>query len=285
MIELIDLRYVHLGTKDASSASRWAQEIYGLEEVDRKDDGIYLRGDDRDHNICYFNGNPKDNTVGLEVSDYDSLQQAESYLKANGIAVTQGNSKGAEKRRCKKYFTFNDPTGNKFDLVVRPYASGRRYFPSRDAGVYWFNHIGLKTTDAPRDEQFWCSMFNFKPNDWIGDAPLMSFDNVHHRFALFPTNEPGVQHINFQVRETDDLMRSSYFFQEKQIRIVFGPGRHATSGARFLYFEGPDGMVYEYSCGVRMIKPEDNWRPRQFPFTTESFCVWGSKPDVPEFSE
>ena len=31
---------------------------------------------------------------------------------------------------------------------------------------------------------------------------------------------------------------------ENGIRIVFGPGRHPTSGARFLYFEGPDGMVY-----------------------------------------
>ena len=137
----------------------------------------------------------------------------------------------------------------------------------------------------PGTKFFWCTLFNFQANDWIGDAPLMSFDKVHHRFALFPTNEAGVQHINFQVRETDDLMQSSYFFNERQIRIVFGPGRHATSGARFLYFEGPDGMVYEYSCGVKIIEPEDEWRPRQFPFTPESFCVWGSKPDIPEFRE
>ena len=108
---------------------------------------------------------------------------------------------------------------------------------------------------------------------------------VHHRFALFPTDHPGVQHINFQVRETDDIMRSSYFLRDRQVRVVFGPGRPASSGARFLYFEGPDGMVYEYSCGVRMIEPEDGWRPRQFPFKTESFCVWGAKPDVTEFRE
>ena len=44
-------------------------------------------------------------------------------------------------------------------------------------------------------------------------------------------------------------------------------------------------MVYEYSCGVRMIEEDEKWRPRQFPFTTDSFCVWGSKPDVPEFKE
>jgi 2,3-dihydroxy-p-cumate/2,3-dihydroxybenzoate 3,4-dioxygenase len=285
MIELVDLRYVHLGASNPDEAAQWAREIYGLEEVRRENGRIYLRGDDRDHNICYFAGDPKDNTVGIEVADYDALDAAANHLSANGVEYAWGDAEGAAVRRCMKYLTFKDPTGTKFDLVVRPFFSGVRFFPGRDSGVYWFNHIGLKTTDARRDEKFWTTLFNFRTNDWIGDAPLMSFDKVHHRFALFPTDKPGVQHINFQVKETDDIMRSSYFLQNRQVRIVFGPGRHATSGARFLYFEGPDGMVYEYSCGVRMIEPEDEWRPRQFPFTPESFCVWGSKPDIPEFRD
>ena len=100
--------------------------------------------------------------------------------------------------------------------------------------------------------------------------------------ALFPAAEPGVQHVNFQVASVDDIMRSYYFLTERQVRIVFGPGRHATSGAQFLYFEGPDGMVYEYSHGVRMVDHEHD-RPRQFPFNHDAFCVWGSRPDIPEF--
>ncbi len=285
MIELVDLSYVHMGTPDPEESARWARDIYGLEEVGHENGRVYLRGDDRDHNVCYFRGEPGDQTVGIAVADDAALEAAASHLEAGGVSVAWGDAEGAAMRRCMRYLTFRDPTGNSFDLVVRPFHSGRRFFPSRDAGIYWFNHIGLKTTDAPRDEKFWCGLFNFRTNDWIGDAPLMSFDKVHHRFALFPTDHAGVQHINFQVRETDDIMRSSYFLQNRQVRIVFGPGRHATSGARFLYFEGPDGMVFEYSCGVRMIEPEDNWRPRQFPFTNESFCVWGSRPDVPEFRE
>jgi 2,3-dihydroxy-p-cumate/2,3-dihydroxybenzoate 3,4-dioxygenase len=44
-------------------------------------------------------------------------------------------------------------------------------------------------------------------------------------------------------------------------------------------------MVYEYSVGVKHILPEEevSYRPRQFPFAPESFCMWGSKPDIPEF--
>jgi len=39
MIELVDLRYVHLGASSAANASQWAQDIYGLEEVAR-DNGL-----------------------------------------------------------------------------------------------------------------------------------------------------------------------------------------------------------------------------------------------------
>ena len=138
---------------------------------------------------------------------------------------------------------------------------------------------------AARDETFWTKVMSARTSDRIGDAALLRIDEVHHKIALFPSRHLGVQHVNHQVNGVDDVMRSYYFLREQGVKIVFGPGRHPTSGAVFLYFEGPDGMVYEYSTGVRLIKPEEEatHRPRQFPFAPESFCMWGSRPDIPEF--
>jgi 2,3-dihydroxy-p-cumate/2,3-dihydroxybenzoate 3,4-dioxygenase len=76
---------------------------------------------------------------------------------------------------------------------------------------------------------------------------------VHHTIALFPTDRAGIQHINHQVATGDDVMRSFNFLSERQVPMVFGPGRHPTSLARFLYFEGPDGMVFEYSSALRFL--------------------------------
>jgi 2,3-dihydroxy-p-cumate/2,3-dihydroxybenzoate 3,4-dioxygenase len=79
-------------------------------------------------------------------------------------------------------------------------------------------------------------------------------------------------------------MRAYYFVREQRgLRIVFGPGRHTSSGAVFLYFEGLDGMVYEYSSGVMIIKDEASYVPRQFPFSDQAFCMWGARPDIVEF--
>ena len=156
---------------------------------------------------------------------------------------------------------------------------------ARDAGITGFSHIGLRTLDAQRDELFWTNLLGARVSDRIGPAPLLRIDEVHHKIALFPSAHPGIQHINFQVAGVDDVMRSFYHLQKAGVRIVFGPGRHPTSGARFLYFEGPDGMVYEYSTGVRLITAEDEktYVPRQFPMKPSSFCMWGSEPDIPEF--
>jgi 2,3-dihydroxy-p-cumate/2,3-dihydroxybenzoate 3,4-dioxygenase len=281
MIRIADMQYVRLATRDVDRAATFLTETIGLQLVRREDGRAYFRGDDRDHDICYVPGEPGHHIVGLKIETRAELEAAAKELAAAGIAVERGTKDVCEERRVLDLVRFKDPTGNTFELVLRPHISVRRYFPTRDAGITEFSHIGLKTTDAARDEEFWSTLFNFRANDWIGPAGLLSFDEVHHRFALFPADKPGVQHINFQVQSIDDIMRSYYLLQDRQVRIVFGPGRHVTSGAYFLYFEGPDGIVYEYSSGVRMV--DESWRPRQLPFCDESFCAWGSRPDIPEF--
>lgn len=283
MIHLRDIRYVRLGCSDLDEAVRFATEILGLELVARDRRLAWLRGDNRDHNLCYELGDPKRHVVGFEVAGMGELDAAANELDKAGLKLEAGSAEDCELRRVAAFARFRDPTGNVIDLAVKPQHSGVRYFPSRDAGITDFSHVGLRTTGPERDEAFWTKVCNARVSDWIGKAPLLRIDRVHHKIALFPSTFPGVQHVNFQVQSVDDIMRSFYFLTGRNVRIVFGPGRHPTSGAIFLYFQGPDGMVFEYSTGVRLIDDETNYRPRAFPFQPSSFCMWGSKPDIPEF--
>lgn len=285
MIDLHDIRYVRLGTRDLAAADEYALKILGL-ELGRADAGArYYRSDNRDHTLVYFEGDPHDHVVGFELRTADELDQAASELGNAGIEVQAGSVDQCEQRHVEAFVNFRDPSGNSIDLVLRPHHSGRRYFPSRDAGISGFSHVGLCTTNAARDEKFWTQILGAQVSDRIGDAPLLRIDEIHHKVALFPAARHGVQHINHQVESIDDLMRAWYLLQRHGVRIVFGPGRHPTSGAVFLYFEGPDGMVYEYSTGVRHITAADEpfYQPRQFPRATSSYCMWGAVPDIAEF--
>ena len=285
MIELKELRYVRLGSSDLASATDYATTILGLERVRREGDAVYFRGDDRDHTLVYFEGDAADHTTGWEVAAPAALDTAAAELESKKVRVQRGTRAECEQRYVNDFIAFNDPSGNRHELVAGPRPGSKRFSSSRDCGVWSFSHIGLRSTDPARDERFWTRVMGARVSDRIGAAPLLRIDEVHHRIALFPSQHPGVQHVNHQVHGVDDVMRSYYFLRERGVKIVFGPGRHPTSGAVFLYFEGPDGMVYEYSTGVRLIKPDEEprYQPRQFPFAPESFCMWGSRPDIPEF--
>jgi len=275
--------YVRLGTKDLEGAVRFAVDYLGLEVSEHRKGTVCFKSDAREQTLCYFEGNPADQAVAFEVGDKSDLDLAASELERLGYAVRSGTESEAEARHVKGFIAFKDLSGNSIELVYRPAYSGKRYRGSRDAGITGFSHVGLCSSDVTRDEQFWTQVCNARVSDRIGDAPLLRIDEVHHSIALFPSDRTGIQHINHQVETGDDVMRSYYFLKEKGLPITFGPGRHPTSSARFLYFEGPDGMVFEYSSGVRSIADELLYRERHFPFEPKSFCHWGAKPQIRQF--
>jgi 2,3-dihydroxy-p-cumate/2,3-dihydroxybenzoate 3,4-dioxygenase len=285
MIKLRDVCYVRLGTRDLEGAAHFATDYLGLEVSERGKGTVYFKSDAREHTLCYFEGDPKEQAAGFEIAERDELGQAAAQLEKLGHEVRAGTPEEAEARKVRDFISFKDPSSNRIELVWRPAHSGQRYHGVRDAGITGFSHIGLCTTDVARDEAFWTQVCNARVSDRIGDAPLLRIDEVHHTIAMFPAKHPGIQHINHQVESGDDVMRSFRFLTERQVPMVFGPGRHPSSSAKFLYFEGPDGMVFEYSSGVRSIADELLYRERQLSFDPAGFCEWGSKPEIPEFQK
>jgi 2,3-dihydroxy-p-cumate/2,3-dihydroxybenzoate 3,4-dioxygenase len=283
MINLRDIRYVRLGATDVSAASQYCTEMLGLQRVRENGEATYFRSDSRDHTLVYFDGDPSDHATGFEMGSAQDIELAAAELTEAGRPVRWGSDAECEARLVDRFVQFTDPSGNKIELILRPQHSGWRYFPSRDAGITGFSHIGLRSSDMRRDERFWTKVMSARVSDWIGPSPLLRIDQVHHKIALFPSDHPGVQHINHQVTSIDDIMRSWYFLSKRDVQITFGPGRHPTSGAMFVYFRGPDGMVFEYSSGVTHITDEAAHRPRQFPFEPRGFCMWGSTPQIAEF--
>jgi 2,3-dihydroxy-p-cumate/2,3-dihydroxybenzoate 3,4-dioxygenase len=197
--------------------------------------------------------------------------------------ITPGTPEGAARRKVKSFLSFTDASGVTIDLVVRPLHSGWRYFPSRDAGITGLEAVALRSAAVAKSEALWTKVLGGKVSDWVGDAAFIRFDGAHHRLALHPSSSGGVLAVEFGVESIDQLMQSSYFLEDQQVRIAHGPGRRPTSGQMFVTFAGPDGVLFSYvteGCPVG----ESTHRPRQFPRRTQSFCAWGSRSDVPEFN-
>ena len=69
MIDLQDISYVRLGTRDLAAADCYVREVLGL-ELAREDAGaLYYRSDRRDHTLVYLDGDPGDLHAGLRVAN------------------------------------------------------------------------------------------------------------------------------------------------------------------------------------------------------------------------
>lgn len=285
MIELRDVVYCRLGTRDLEGAEWFATNILGLEVSERRKGAVHFKSDSRDHTLCYFDGDPADQATAFEIGTAEELEQAAATLENLGHEVRLGTASECDARHVRAFIAFRDPSGNGIELVLRPSHSGARYHGTRDAGITGFSHVGFFSSDVERDERFWTTVCNARVSDRIGDAPLMRIGAIHHSIALFPWHTCGIQHINHQVASTDDIQRANSLIREQQVPITFGPGRHPTSSAQFLYFRGPEDLTFEYSTGVREILDEPAWRDRQFPFEPRGFCLWGAKPAIAAFSD
>lgn len=279
MIELIDIAYVRSGTSDAKEAVRFATEIVGM-EYQGEDDGVhYLRADHRHHCLAYVEGESGVLSSGLVLLDSAALAQAEVELNLAGIATVRGTAEEARSRRVREFISFDDPWGNRFDLVVDQVNDANKVQFSRHAGITEFGHLCVDAPDVRAAYEWWSTHFNIKISDWIGDAAaLMRFDPVHHKLAVFKGDKPGLCHINFQVESIDDIMRSWNFLLDNGVEIEQGPGRHPQSTAIFIYFKGPEGLTYEYSYGVRRIEDDATWVPRYFDPRTPSRSTCGAAP-------
>jgi 2,3-dihydroxy-p-cumate/2,3-dihydroxybenzoate 3,4-dioxygenase len=276
--------YIRLSATELHASARFAADIFGLQRVAEKNGEIAFRSDSRFRTLSFSNGQSDGgSSIGIEVWDEQSLDEIEQRLSKSGFVASRATSPDCQLRYVQAALLARDGSGNSIDLVARPTQSGRRYFPSRDAGITQLHGVGMRSTDLGRDLQFWKAL-GAEVSDWVGDIAYLRIDGLHHRIALYPARRRGLLYAAFEVETLDNIMQNSYFMQERQIKIVQGPGREPCSKQIFLHVEGPDGIIFSYVNGMSELGPARR-SARQFPLAPESLCDWGSESkDVPELS-
>ncbi|OKO76246.1 hypothetical protein AC628_18445 [Bradyrhizobium sp. NAS96.2] len=270
---LIGLCYVRLAVREPQPAAAFATDILGLQPVPDKQ-ALLFRSDDRYHTLSLIPATDS-SSIGIEVSDEAVLERVEHALRNDGFTARRGSHDECKQRFVRDALIVQDATGNEIDLVLRPAQSGRRYFPSRDAGITGLQGVGLRSVRLTDDRQFWTSILGARISDWAGDVAYLGIDRKHHRIALYPSDRPGILYVSYGVESLDSIMQGHYFVQERQIKILHGPGREPASGQIFLRFEGPEGYVFSYTHGLNDIDPDHH--PRQFSAHPSSLCEWGSQ--------
>jgi len=273
-IPAVQLCYVRLAVAQPQAAATFATEILGLQHVPNKVEPFLFRSDERYHTLCLAAGTTR-SSIGIEISGEPELDRAAEALASGGFSAREATTDECAQRFVRRALIVEDTTGNEINLVLRPALSGRRYFPSRDAGITGLQSVGLRSRAIEDDLRLWTTILGARVTDRVGEVTYLGIDQKHHRVVLYPSDRAGLVYVSYSVESMDAVMQNNYFVQERQVRILQGPGREPTSGQIFLRFAGPEGYVFSYSYGLRDI--ELHHRPRQFTLEASSLCEWGSE--------
>jgi 2,3-dihydroxy-p-cumate/2,3-dihydroxybenzoate 3,4-dioxygenase len=264
------LAYVRVPVRSREAAASFAANILGLERSDAS--GFAFRADERRRSIEFTESGPL--AVGIELADERTLKRIAGALASQHIPVIELDGEELGCRGVRQAVVTADPSGHAIELVARVELSARRFHPVRDSGIAGFSTVGLRSRDIEKDVRFWSDAVGAEVADRVGDITYLRLDAAHHRIALYPSDRGGLLYASFAVKSYDDLMRNAYYLEERQVRIVHGPGLETASNRMFVRFQGPDGQVFALEFNEN--EERCSRRPRQFALDRYALCAWGS---------
>ena len=271
---LIQLCYVRLAVQTPQPAAAFATDVLGLQHVPSDLEPFLYRSDQRYYTLCFTTDADRP-SIGIEISDDRGLDRIAETAIGDGFRAREATRNECAQRVVRRAIIVEDASGNEIDLVLRPALSGRRYFPSRDAGVTGLQSVGVRSRAMKDDLKLWTAILGAKVTDRVGEITYLGIDKMHHRVVLHPSDKAGIVYVSFGVESLDALMQNNYFVEERQIKVLHGPGREPASRQMFVRFAGPEGYVFSYGYGLACV--DSDHRPRQFTLEASSLCEWGSQ--------
>jgi len=237
---------------------------------------------------------PRCKALSLHVDPSVDLTTAARELSGKGIK--------SERRRdvtpnMQDVLVFEDPNGTRVELFSE---SGRlpRKEASNGAAPIKLGHIAFMVRDAQQMVDFYTSMLGFRVSDWAGDFfAFLRCGPDHHTVNFLRGDEQRLHHFAFELKDWAHVQKACDHFGEKDVEIVWGPGRHGIGHNIFVYHFDPEHRVVEFYTELDQMKDEaagyfeprpwhkDNpQRPKVWTDFKAARLTWGPPP-TPAYSQ
>jgi catechol 2,3-dioxygenase-like lactoylglutathione lyase family enzyme len=171
-------------------------------------------------------------------------------------------------------FSVRDPDGNGavFGLAREGLDEGRGLRGP-------LQHVTLATFDVATIESFYAGKLGFLVSDRVVNdngetaTSFMRSNHEHHTLACFLSSCKGLDHHSYEAGEWDTIRDWADRFAEREIRLMWGPGRHGPGNNLFIFIEDPDGNWIEVSAELEVIRdrPVKHW-----PHGERTLNLWGN---------
>ena len=268
------LSYIGVNSDKFEDWSDYSQKNLGMQLVDRGKGILSFRMDDQKQRLT-ITGDNGDNLgfMGWEVENKEDLQFFGSKLEENKIDVHQGKNSFADKRFVEDLIYFNDPQGNRIELVYKPMSDTDTFKPGRPisgfkTGALGMGHAVIHVKNIDDLIPFYTEVLGFKISDYTHTPISLCFFHVngrHHSLALFGSGRTGFHHFMVEYNSLDDVGQGYDLLQYEENKIAYREAQDLLTSLKDsiitlseIYYdnENPRKAAYFLKRGVK-FDPDD----------------------------
>ena len=274
------LSYLGVNSEKLEDWQDFSCNLLGMQNVDRGKKTLSFRMDNQKQRLA-ISGEAGDTLafMGWEVENKSDLDGYARKLNNANYNVNLGSKNLCDKRFVEDLIFFNDPSGNRIELVFKPLIDKDPFIPGRPisgfkTGVCGLGHAVLFANNMQDLLFFYRDLLDFKVSDYsIDPIPLYFFhvNGRHHSFALVGSEKIGFHHFMVEYKNLDDVGQGFDLVQDKENAVAYTIGRHTNDYMTSFYANSPSGFFVENGWGGRVINPE-TWVAHE---TNEGPSFWG----------
>lgn len=207
--------------------------------------------------------------AGLACRDQEGLAELKARAKAEGLEILQSPSSFFEDGA----FAVRDPDGHVICFgMAKPQA--KKYEGIRGPT----QHLTFASLNVEAFRDFYHGKLGFALSDRVlhADGSLATCftrsNHEHHTIACFKSDRVGVDHHSYEAAEWDTIRDWCDHLAEREVPIMWGPGRHGPGNNLFIFIEDPDKNWIEISAELEVIhdRPVVDW-----PHEARTLNLWG----------
>ncbi|MCW3039730.1 MAG: hypothetical protein JWM31_1635 [Solirubrobacterales bacterium] len=301
------LGHAELLVTDLAASRAFFVDIMGLQVSEERDDAVFLRAwQDWDFHTLQLTQAPESGLahLGWRTPTQADADEIKGRLEGLGIAVE--SRAAADNEGHGDSYRFTTPGGLPFELYwevdayqatgdqVSRMASHPSRIPLKGAAPRRFDHVTFIANDVVAEQEFLTEVLGIRHNYFVKAADgvrwgsWLSCNNVSHETAVTRNAQQTgglLHHIAYYADTVDEVTKAATILVDHGFELEWGPGKHGTSGATFLYFREPSGNRVEIWTGGMLIFDPDwkaiEWGPE---IGHLGNSMWGT-PLPPSFAE
>ncbi len=284
-LKILHLRHIALKTPQPAEMARFYGQTWGLRQVAETEGIFYLRGLGSERFILALVPGERRGIerIAFALPDRESVDQAAQELTERGVPIyhlpaplsTPGGGYGLQ---------LIDPDGRCIELSALVDEADRAETWAAPVRPNKISHVVLNTPGFDRITAFYTDVLGFRVSDWSEQQMVfLRVNSDHHSISFNRAAHAALNHVAYELNETDDVMRGIGNLKRQGVTPLWGPGRHGPGNNVFCYFQDAGGYVCEYTAHVQKID-EATHQPEVWPRNVpEKMDRWGiSGPPSPE---